>query len=548
MEESAKEVPAVEEAAPEPAQGPFIYYVSPSGKDENSGASLSDPWKTIDRVNQGDYQAGDQILFQGSSRFSGSLYLDSNHCHGTAEAPVTIGSYGTGRAVIASDVRNGLHLYNVGNFIVTDLYFLGTARQEDAMSLEGPNGVLLNEDGSASLENVVIQGVEVSGYGAGIVVLANAPGRYAGLRIEQVAAHDNLWAGILLFGPPPSESSEYPFVNIYVGNCQTYRNSHGSGVVVAQADWVIIERNVAYENGGRYGYPEGNPGGGSSGICAYGNRITLQHNEVYGQKGSPESPGHGEGFHVGGSNSILQYNYAHDNEGVSFLLENPPGSRNHVVRFNISENDGLKSIGRGTVTITGGDGNYQIYNNTMYADRSKGSKGPLVYVASSNDYGAGTPSRIQFWNNLWISDYPTADTGPLILVQDPENIDHLRFENNVYHDVSGRYEVWWGADRFRGILAWSQDTGQEIFGDVYVGKTMDPRLCNQGHGGILFPEPPSDLAAYRLRSDSPLIDKGQDLTSLGVDSGGQDFFGNPVPAEGGFDIGAHEHQSGEDCG
>ena len=43
-----------------------IYYVSPTGNDNNNGTSQSTPWRTIDRVNQSTYsiQPGDQVLFQ----------------------------------------------------------------------------------------------------------------------------------------------------------------------------------------------------------------------------------------------------------------------------------------------------------------------------------------------------------------------------------------------------------------------------------------------------------------------------------------------------
>src|SRR5205085_4373016 len=48
------------------------------------------------------------------------------------------------------------------------------------------------------------------------------------------------------------------------------------------------------------------------------------------------------------------------------------------------------------------------------------------------------------------------------------------------------------------------------------------------------------LAAYKIQNGSPLINKGADLTSAGINTGGKDFWGNPAPQQGAFDIGANE--------
>ena len=45
-------------------------------------------------------------------------------------------------------------------------------------------------------------------------------------------------------------------------------------------------------------------------------------------------------------NSIVQYNYSHDNDGAGYLLAQFEGGRafyNNVIRYNVSENDGQKN-------------------------------------------------------------------------------------------------------------------------------------------------------------------------------------------------------------
>ena len=80
------------------------YYVSPQGNDAWSGTSQSQPWRTIERVNQQNLNPGDQVLFQAKQTFSGSLYLAPEDT-GTLASPVVIGSYGDGRALISSALK-----------------------------------------------------------------------------------------------------------------------------------------------------------------------------------------------------------------------------------------------------------------------------------------------------------------------------------------------------------------------------------------------------------------------------------------------------------
>src|ERR1700722_13556909 len=71
------------------------YYVSPSGSDSNPGTA-SAPWQSIARVNRASLQPGDFVLFQGGQTFSGAVLMPPTS--GTAQAPISFGSYGTGRA------------------------------------------------------------------------------------------------------------------------------------------------------------------------------------------------------------------------------------------------------------------------------------------------------------------------------------------------------------------------------------------------------------------------------------------------------------------
>lgn len=81
-----------------------IYYVSPTGNDNNNGLSPSAAWRTISKVDQSAYifQPGDQILFQRGGKYYGQFTAGNS---GTVALPITIGDYGTGELPIISGCR-----------------------------------------------------------------------------------------------------------------------------------------------------------------------------------------------------------------------------------------------------------------------------------------------------------------------------------------------------------------------------------------------------------------------------------------------------------
>ncbi len=102
------------------------YYVSPTGNDGAAGTSPADAWQTIDKVNSVTFSAGDSILFEGGETFSGGLVFTSG---GTPTSPITVSSYGTGRATISSGTERGVYVENCAGFNITDLIFAGPGRQ-----------------------------------------------------------------------------------------------------------------------------------------------------------------------------------------------------------------------------------------------------------------------------------------------------------------------------------------------------------------------------------------------------------------------------------
>lgn len=89
-------------ALPQAAQaaGATTYYVSPAGNDSNAGTSPGSPLRTLGRASGLGLNPGDSVLLQGGATFSGKLAVWRN---GTSGSPITVGSYGTGRAIVTGD-------------------------------------------------------------------------------------------------------------------------------------------------------------------------------------------------------------------------------------------------------------------------------------------------------------------------------------------------------------------------------------------------------------------------------------------------------------
>ena len=85
-------------AAPGPtpvagAIGATYFIDNAAGNDSSSGTSESDAWRTVGKVSNVTLAPGDRVLFKRGGVWSGPLTLANA---GTADRPITIGSYGSG--------------------------------------------------------------------------------------------------------------------------------------------------------------------------------------------------------------------------------------------------------------------------------------------------------------------------------------------------------------------------------------------------------------------------------------------------------------------
>ncbi len=476
--------------------------------------------------------------------FSGSLLFGTDD-HGSASLPILVAAYGEGRATSDAGTGDGLYALNSGGFVVANLNFVGSGPSSNSGS-----GVQFdtNLPGDAKLEHVYIDHVDASGFRKFGVTVGGSNGKsgFRDVRVTYVNASNNATGGIETHGVFSSSSAAYANEDVYVNHSNAlgnlgYANSSnhvGDGIVLSDVNRAVIERCLASDNGALNTHV-----GGPVGIWAWdANAVTIQNNESHHNHTNSKADGGGFDLDGGVTNSVMQYNYSHDNDGAGYLLGQFSGARafNHnVVRYNISANDGRKNGYAGIQLWNGGSGisDCEIHNNTV-------SIGP----ASS-----GTPRGIYFQTgtkNVHVRNNIFQTTGGVRIADIQAKQSGLLFQGNDYLSSGAAFSVKQFAKTYSSLVAWRNSTGQEKLNGAAVGMNVDPKLVNPGWAGTVGnPDSLESMSAFRLDSGSTLVNAGLNLWTLfALDPGPRDFFatglhsgnGTPQPNGSGFDVGANE--------
>ncbi len=245
--------------------------MSSSGSDSNAGTSAL-PWRTIAKVNRTSLAAGATVLFQGGATFSDSALMPS--VSGTPSAPITFGSYGTGRALITNSA--GAVWLPAGDH---DLVF-------DNLDLSSSGGIVFSSSGS----------------GGGVSDIA----------LQNSVVHDSPYAGL---ENQPQDSS-------WTISGNTFRHIGDSGLLVMGSQ-TTIDSNTITDTGWNTSLNYG-----KHGIYAKGPNMTITNNDISDQT-------NGSAISLRYAGARVMGNLLHDTEyGVSFFPEDPSNSGLDVIGYN----------------------------------------------------------------------------------------------------------------------------------------------------------------------------------------------------------------------
>jgi hypothetical protein len=511
------------------------YYITSSGNDSNTGKSVLQAWRTVANLANTNFLAGDRIVFEGGKSFSGTINFNKI-LNGTAANPISITSFPTiygNRAIIESNTNSGLYAENCSGLKITNLVFKGSGRTSNNSS-----GItlLVNLPGNVIKENLKIDSVEVSGYKwAGISIGSNIQrSGFSNVIISNCVVHDNGDAGIDIYGLYNTSLAGYNNHNVNISYCKSYNNAgvsgkgsnSGNGIVISFVDNALIEHCECYNNGWLNDYSAGGP----VGIwCWESNNVKIQFNESHHNKTGTLDGG---GFDLDGgtTNSIIQYNYSHNNMGPGYLIAQFADARtmsNNTIRYNISENDG-SAIRLWSTGSNGGIQKTDIYNNTLYTQSGAGG----ISVISNYIYS----TRIM--NNI------IQTTGSSFVINSNYAPD-IKFYGNCYWSTGNVITIKWNGINYNTLEIWRNATNQEKLSNQNTGIQTDPMLVNPGAGiTIGNTNNLASLDGYNLQDGSGLIDAGINLNStFGINPGNRDFFGTTIPVGSGYEIGASEYEN-----
>lgn len=385
------------------------YYCSPSGSDQNDGKSPATALQTLARCRELDLNPGDKLFLEGGQNFTGYLIFNAEDA-GTPENPVTLGSYGTGRATITSPDSTAILIWNAGGFIVQDLILDGKNRVKNhGYGLFFWNGLPKSDKRKhLRIQRILAKSFHQDGIYVGGQAVDKSQSGYEDVRIEYCEVSDNQDHGIFVTGIWDYQTAEYANRKVYVGHCKAinntgdplfYANHSGSGIEVDNVEDALVEYCEAYRNG----FLCNSSAGGPVGIWFHStNRGTIQYCSAISNRSGTGLDGAGFDLDGGCTNCIIQYCYARDNDGAGILVWNynyaPHRLGDNILRYNVLENNGRFNfyseifIGSAGTVVE----NLAVYNNTVFSSAQPLASPACVHV------GTGT-KNIEVYNNLLIT-------------------------------------------------------------------------------------------------------------------------------------------------
>lgn len=348
------------------AGGGHRYYVDGAGSNSADGSRLR-PWKTVDAVNTAVLVAGDSVFLRGGQVFEGTLRV--HDVAGRKGFSIWAGSYGGGVATINGGDSSGMVVYRAKWIVVDGLRLLGAGRKTGNVK----NGLEIDD-----CEHIRLKKIDVSGFQkSGVFVYASVD-----ILLDGIYAHENGAAGIAVEGPYDRKTASRDLTIVGCradnnpGDPTNLTNHSGNGIVCGHCTRLLIDRCSATNNG--WDMPR--IGNGPVGIWCYeADSVTIQHCLAYRNKTSIGGAD-GGGFDLDGgvTNSVVQYCLSYGNQGSGYCIFQYWGASpwyNNVIRYNISEDDGLVSDSRAGIYVWNSSNDSmqfhdcQVYNNTIYNTR-----------------------------------------------------------------------------------------------------------------------------------------------------------------------------------
>ncbi|MBB6126310.1 hypothetical protein [Mucilaginibacter lappiensis] len=408
------------------------YYINnKTGNDSSDGLSRTKAWRSLAPVNKHAFMPGDSVLFTRNGVWEGQLVPSGS---GNAKAPIVFSAYGSGalpEIKAGGHFRDAILLHNL-QYIVVE--YLAASNLDNAVTVQktGPTGVRIMAEDIGTLHHIRLANLYIhdingdnkkgSAEGCGIFwdCQGPKPSNIEHLQIENCKVERVDRNGIRGNGTFSLRTNWFPNKYLLIRNCQL-EDIGGDGIVVKAFDTAMVEHNKLFHIRSR---------ATDNAVAVWphsSDHTTIQYNEVgYTKNGNWANDG--QSFDIDGNsrNTIIQYNYSHDNEGGFMLVisdlinkDNVKTSGN-IIQYNLSVNDGLNR--KRLFNFAGVTDSTLIKGNIFYNDA------PKSFTIEAVDIENGIPEHVVFEDNYFVYTGKT----PAVFTRSPKQYSHVSFNNNNF--------------------------------------------------------------------------------------------------------------------
>ncbi|MFT3968428.1 MAG: right-handed parallel beta-helix repeat-containing protein, partial [Sphingobium sp.] len=364
------------------------------GDDRNDGMSDAKAWRSLARLRDFPFKAGDQVLLASGSVWKEPLTITRS---GRQGAPISIERTGAGARPRID--AGGVSRYAVAVLNAEYVSVSGLEVTNDGPPAGSRYGVLVSARNFGVTRGIRISDMYVHDVrgtndrkdNGGIVFEAlgdRLPTRFEGLTVERNIIWKVDRSGIAGISDQITVAKWFPSRQIVIRD-NYLEDIGGDGIVPRGTDGALVEHNIVR-------YAASRAPGYNVAIWQWSTDNSLiQLNEAAFTRGRYDGQGFDSDFNS--RRTTIIYNYSHDNAGGFLLICSPKrndtdnlGNRSTVARFNVSRNDGARIF-----QLSGGISDALIERNVIHV-----GKGMDVQMAIATEW-QGWASDVRIENNIF---------------------------------------------------------------------------------------------------------------------------------------------------
>ncbi len=511
----------------EPTVYTGTYYIDNElGDDSNDGSSEDTPWQNISKLQDITFGAGTIIkLKRGCVWEQQQLFFNGS---GADSNPITIEAYGTGDKPALNGggaVNYVIQLFNQEYIEISNLYISNEGSEKGGIlkgiSVIADNFGELNHLHFTNIDFADITGTD--GEGSGVYDNSDDSKQAGGLLfhirgddvqtyfddvlVDQCSflncsntgtSNTSHWTS-LNFDSDWDDNGEGTSSSDYVHNFvpsknmvfsrNRFENIYAQGIIIRTAEDPIMEYNLFYYC---------SIGEGSNNAC-FNSKTTgaiWRYNEsCFTQWQTGQGDGAGIDSDIRTKNTLIEYNYCHDNEYGGVITTGGRFSTSFndstIIRYNVLANNGHNSV-----RLCNNNTNAIIFNNLVYYDMADTNR--LVFQHLHGDTPSG-PTDTRVTNNIF---YAEQNNGRFIADVDwtDSRVERCNYSNNLYYGIVADDQY---PDDDNKVVA------DPLFSDDYLPDSDIGGYVLLDDDGIPTGElSPAFLNMFNLQEESPAIDAG----------------------------------------